>query len=45
MSTDRAKAYTEAGVDIQAGNDLVARIKHLVYITYIILTLQLSCQM
>ncbi len=25
MSTDRAKAYTEAGVDIQAGNDLVAR--------------------
>ena len=34
MSTDRAKAYTEAGVDIQAGNDLVARIKHLVQRTH-----------
>ena len=28
------KAYTEAGVDIQAGNDLVARIKHLVQRTH-----------
>ena len=34
MSTDRAKAYTEAGVDIQAGNNLVARIKHLVQRTH-----------
>lgn len=30
MSSERAKAYTQAGVNIQAGNDLVARIKHLV---------------
>lgn len=30
MSSDRAKAYTQAGVNIQAGNELVARIKHLV---------------
>lgn len=34
MSTDRAKAYTEAGVNIQAGNDLVSRIKHLVARTH-----------
>ena len=29
-STDRAKAYTESGVDINAGNSLVHRIKNLV---------------
>ena len=34
MSTDRAKAYTEAGVNIQAGNDLVSRIKDLVARTH-----------
>ena len=34
MSTDRAIAYTEAGVNIQAGNDLVSRIKHLVARTH-----------
>ena len=34
MSTDRAKAYTEAGVNIQAGNDLVSRIKYLVARTH-----------
>lgn len=33
MSCDRAKAYTQAGVNIQAGNDLVRRIKHLVQST------------
>lgn len=33
MSSDRAKAYTQAGVNIQAGNDLVARIKHMVQST------------
>lgn len=30
MSEDRAKAYTEAGVDIHAGNALVSRIKSIV---------------
>ena len=30
MSSDRAKAYTQAGVDIEAGNDLVSRIKGMV---------------
>lgn len=30
MSTDRAKAYTQAGVNIEAGNDLVQRIKKVV---------------
>ncbi len=34
MSTDRSKAYTAAGVNIQAGNDLVSRIKHLVSSTH-----------
>ena len=30
MSSERAKAYTQAGVNIEAGNALVGRIKHLV---------------
>lgn len=30
MSEDRARAYTEAGVDINAGNALVSRIKNIV---------------
>ena len=30
MSSERAKAYTRAGVNIEAGNALVDRIKHLV---------------
>ena len=30
MSIDRAKAYTQAGVDIEAGNSLVSRIKSMV---------------
>ena len=28
MSSERAKAYTQAGVNIEAGNALVGRIKH-----------------
>lgn len=34
MSEDRAKAYTEAGVDINAGNSLVSRIKSIVANTH-----------
>ncbi len=34
-TTARAKAYTESGVDINAGNDLVARIKSMVAGTHI----------
>ena len=33
MSSDRAKAYTQAGVDIEAGNSLVSRIKGMVQST------------
>lgn len=33
MSSDRAKAYTQAGVDIEAGNTLVSRIKSMVQST------------
>ena len=33
MSSDRAKAYTQAGVDIEAGNALVSRIKGMVQST------------
>lgn len=35
MSSERAKAYTQAGVNIEAGNALVGRIKHLVASTQI----------
>ena len=35
MSLTRAKAYTEAGVDIDAGNSLVSRIKSMVAQTHI----------
>ena len=34
MSEDRSRAYTEAGVDINAGNALVDRIKHVVADTH-----------
>lgn len=34
MSEDRARAYTEAGVDINAGNALVSRIKNIVAQTH-----------
>ena len=34
MSEDRARAYTEAGVDINAGNALVSRIKNIVATTH-----------
>ncbi|MBO5491291.1 MAG: phosphoribosylformylglycinamidine cyclo-ligase [Desulfovibrio sp.] len=34
MSSERAKAYTQAGVDIEAGNALVSRIKTLVQGTH-----------
>ena len=34
MSEDRTRAYTEAGVDINAGNALVDRIKHVVADTH-----------
>ena len=34
MTTERSKAYREAGVDIEAGNNLVSRIKHLVSSTH-----------
>ncbi len=34
MSEDRAKAYTEAGVDINAGNALVSRIKSMIQGTH-----------
>ena len=34
MSEDRSRAYTEAGVDINAGNALVDRIKHVVAATH-----------
>ena len=35
MSLSRSKAYTEAGVDIEAGNSLVSRIKSMVAKTHI----------
>ena len=34
MSTERSKAYTESGVNIEAGNSLVSQIKSLVSQTH-----------
>ena len=34
MSTERSKAYTESGVNIEAGNSLVSQIKSLISQTH-----------